>query len=348
MRIVLTGGTGFLGRALAQRLRASGHQVVLPLRQPGEIEGAVPIQPIEAMSSADWRPILAGADAVIHAAAIAHIGSSVPYTAYAAVNRDAAARLAEAAAAERIRRFIFISSIRAQCGATSDRTQTERTKPEPTEAYGRSKLQAEALILKALPTATILRPALIVGAEPKGNLKGLLRLARLPVPLPFGSLKAPQAMVSLEGMADAVALALVNDGWRARSSASLSSRISRSRRSSRRCAAAWGAAGPRCAAGPLLAFPLKLLGRGDIAERLRGGLSVDSAKLAALGWKPARGSGAYSRESARRAVDVPAQAACGRPFTRLWKRPRPSVPPTAGSIRFSGCGIMPSTLRRPE
>ncbi len=289
MKIVLTGGSGFLGQALAERLRTAGHEVVLPLRSPGDVKGAVAIPPIEQMSAADWRPILIGAEAVIHAAAIAHIGPGVSYADYAAVNRDAAARLAEAAAAERIRRFVFVSSIRAQCGATSGKVQTERTKPEPTEAYGRSKLQAEGLILKALPTATILRPALIVGPEPKGNLRTLLKLARLKMPLPFGGLQAPQAMVSLGGMADAVELALARDAMAGEvyclaeaPHLSLAGIVTALRRGMRR--------GPGLISlpPPLLAFPLKLVGRGDMAERLTGGLSVDAGKLAALGWKPSR------------------------------------------------------------
>ncbi len=44
MKIILTGGSGFLGQALAARLRASGHQLVLPLRNPGEIRDAVAIR----------------------------------------------------------------------------------------------------------------------------------------------------------------------------------------------------------------------------------------------------------------------------------------------------------------
>ncbi len=303
MKIVLTGASGFLGRALAARLSTAGHELVLPLREPGDVVGGVAIQPIERMTVADWRPILAGAEAVIHAAAIAHIGPGVSYADYAAVNRDAAARLAEAAAGERIRRFVFISSIRAQCGATSDRTQTERTKPEPTEAYGRSKLQAEGLILKALPTATILRPALIVGPEPKGNLRTLLKLARLKMPLPFGALQAPQAMVSLAGMADAVELALRSDAMAGEiyclaeaPHLSLAGIVTALRRGMRR--------GPGLISvpPPLLAFPLKLLGRGDMAERLAGGLSVDAAKLAALGWKPARGLRSVLEEIGAKAV----------------------------------------------
>jgi UDP-glucose 4-epimerase len=288
VRIVVTGGSGFVGRALARRLDAGGHEVVLPLRQPSGAAGAVAIKPIEEMSVSDWRPVLAGAEAVVHAAAIAHIGPSVPYGAYAAVNRDAAARLAEAAAAERVPRFVFLSSIRAQCGATSDRVQNERSKPKPSEAYGRSKLQAEGLIRKAIPQAVVLRPALVVGPAPKGNLAALLKLARLPLPLPFGGLDAPQAMVALDALIDAVLLALAEPAMRGETYCvaqephpTLAGVITEMRRGLGR--------GPGLLPCPpaLLAFPMKLIGRGEMAERLTGGLRVDAAKLRAAGWKPA-------------------------------------------------------------
>jgi nucleoside-diphosphate-sugar epimerase len=284
MRIVVTGGSGFVGGALAKRLAKEGHDVLLPLR---DASATVAIKPIEEMAASDWRPVLAGADAVVHCAAIAHIGPSIPYSAYAAVNRDASARLAEAAVAEDIRRFVFLSSIRAQCGAASGIVQSERTKPQPTEAYGRSKLQAEELISRALPSAVMLRPALVVGPDPKGNLAALLRVARLPLPLPLGSLTAPQAMVSQDALVEAILLALGNEAmWGGTyvvaqdPHPTLAGIIGELRRGMDR--------GPGLLPCPpwLLAFPLKLLGRGEMAARLTGGLRVDAAKLRAAGWKP--------------------------------------------------------------
>jgi UDP-glucose 4-epimerase len=300
MRIVVTGGSGFVGRALARRLTAEGHDVVLPLRDTSAAAGAVPIRPIEEMTAADWRPVLAGADAVVHCAAIAHIGTSVSYSAYASVNRDAAVRLAEAAMGTGIKRFVFLSSIRAQCGATSDAVQSEKTRPEPTEGYGRSKLQAEALILKALPRAVILRPALVVGHDPKGNLATLLTLAKLSLPLPFGSLDAPQAMVALDALVDAIVLALANDAMGGETYCAaqephptLAGMLTEMRRGMGRS--------PGLIPCPpaLLAFPLKLIGRGELAERLTGGLKVDAAKLRAAGWKSATGLTSVLRGMAR-------------------------------------------------
>ncbi len=300
MRIVVTGGSGFVGRALATRLSGLGHEVVLPLRHPAAAKGQIPIKPIEDMTSADWRPVLAGADAIVHCAAIAHIGPSVPHGAYMAVNRDAAARLAEAAAAAGIGRFVFLSSIRAQCGATSDAVQTERTIPEPAEGYGRSKLQAEELILNALPRAVILRPSLVVGRNPKGHLATLIRLARLGLPLPFGSLDAPQAMVALDALVDAVELALAHEAMGGEiycvaqePHPTLSDMLAEMRRGLGR--------NPGLFPCPpaLLTLPLKLAGRGDLAERIEGGLRVDAAKLRAAGWEPTVDLSSVLRDMAR-------------------------------------------------
>jgi len=292
MKIVITGATGFVGRALAARLARDGHQLVLqvraaaagPLQAFGEV---IVTPPIEAMPVSAWRSLLAGADAVIHTAAIAHIGPSVAEAAYDAVNRDASARLAEAAAAEGNKRFVFLSSIRAQVGATSALVQTELTPPAPTEAYGRSKLEAEGLVLKWLARATILRPAVIVGPKPKGNMMTLLKLASLPVPLPFGALHAPQAMVSLDGVIDAVRMALATPAMEGETFClaetphlSLTEVLAALRQGLGRPRWLW----PVPAA--VLSLPLKALGKTAMADKLVGGLTVDASKVMALGWQP--------------------------------------------------------------
>jgi nucleoside-diphosphate-sugar epimerase len=292
MKIVVTGATGFLGRALAERLSHDGHQLLLQVRAGSSLPllafGELLVTPsIETISTSVWRDYLKGADAVIHAAAIAHIGPSVPESAYNAVNRDASGRLAEAAALAGVKQFIFISSIRAQVGATSDVIQTELTPPAPTEAYGRSKLEAEGLVRRWLPQATILRPAVIVGPTPKGNLATLLKLAALPVPLPLGALHAPQAMVSLDGVIDAVLLALGHPALAGETYClaeaphlSLTEVLTALRQGLKR--RRWLLPVP----APLLGLPLKAIGQAAMAEKLSGGLTVDPSKLMALGWQP--------------------------------------------------------------
>ena len=124
----------------------------------------------------EWRPLLRDMEAVVHLAGIAHAGSGIAEEVYDRVNRAATAGLAAAAAKAGIRRLVFVSSIRAQAGASSDHVLTEDDPPHPTDAYGRSKLAAEEAVRTSNVPFTILRPVLIYGPGVKGNLASLLDL----------------------------------------------------------------------------------------------------------------------------------------------------------------------------
>lgn len=291
MRILVTGATGFLGGPLAARLRRDGHELVLPVRRPDDLgragEGARLTPALEETSLDAWGPLLAEVDAVIHCAALAHISGDVPSERYMAVNRDASAQLARAAAAAGVRRFVFISSIRAQVGPTSPVVQNEETPPAPSEAYGRSKLEAERLIAAALPSATILRPPLIVGGRPRANLAVMARLAASPLPLPLGGCCAPQAVVVVENLIDAVRLALAEEGMRGRTYV-----LADEPHPSVADMLAWMREGmgrdARLPAVPeaMLRWPARLIGKAEAFDRIVGGLRVDSSLIRAAGWTP--------------------------------------------------------------
>ncbi len=289
MHILVTGGNGFVGQALVQTLLKAGHAVRLPLRNatgaPSHAE-VVDIEGIETLSVTDWRLLLDGCDGVVHAAGLAHIHDDVPEARYMAINAEASARLAEAASLSHVSRFVFLSSIRAQVGAVSDEVQSETTLPAPTEAYGRSKRAAEQAIHSVLPAATILRPALVVGRPPKANLKRLVQLARLPLPLPFGSFTKLHSVVTLSNLVDAVLLALGDARLRGGlfvvaedRAISLADMIGWIREGMGR--------GPMLMDVPpaLLALPLRLMGRADYFERLCAGLRVDARRLRQAGWR---------------------------------------------------------------
>ena len=127
---------------------------------------------------------------VVHLAGIAHTGDASPEESYDRVNRWAAIDLARAAADAGIR-FVFMSSVRAQTGTDCVEVLTESTPPAPTDAYGRAKLAAERDIAALPGLHVILRPTLVYGRGVGGNMAALLRLARLPVPLPFGAFPTP-------------------------------------------------------------------------------------------------------------------------------------------------------------
>ena len=288
MRVLLTGASGFVGRHLARDLLERGHAVRAPVRHPTPLPPAVEQPPIGDLAGpVDWAPLLDGVDAVVHAAAIAHTGPSLPDDLYDRVNRDAVLALAEAARG-RVRRFVFLSSIRAQCGVTSDHLLTEADAPAPTDAYGRSKLEAERG-LAAMPDLpwTALRPVVVYGPGVRANLETLLRIARLPAPLPFGLLGPRRSLLSIENLASAVAFALESPEP-AREALivadpepiDLAELVSAMRRALGRS--------PMLLPVPpaLMGAALDALGKGEAWRRLSGSLTASPARLVSLGWRP--------------------------------------------------------------
>lgn len=285
-RVLLTGASGFAGRALAASLSAAGWTVRAPLRRPADLpEGSEPIT-IDDLATVDWAPLLQGVDAVVHGAALAHAGPGLDEAPYRRINRDATLRLGEAAAG-RVARFVFISSIRAQSGPSADGLLTEDSPPSPTDAYGRSKLEAEEGLARLDLPAVALRPVVIYGPGVKGNVALLLRLARLPLPLPLRGLNEPRSLLSLDNLASAVDFALdaaaplrgpfiVADA----EPLGLGEIVAAMRVAMGRRPALWPA--PRA----LLAASLRLTGRGDAWDRVAGPLRASPERLVRLGWRP--------------------------------------------------------------
>jgi nucleoside-diphosphate-sugar epimerase len=179
------------------------------LRRPS----AAPIECASALIGDLARPhnmseALAEVDAVIHSAGVAQTMSGVPEDDYRLLNTEATIKLARAAERAGVRRFVFLSSIRAQSGSTADGVLHEALEPRPTDAYGRSKLAAEqGLALTNLDWAA-LRLVLVYGPGVQGNMARLAELARSPYPLPLASLKAKRSLLSLDNLVEAVAKVL--------------------------------------------------------------------------------------------------------------------------------------------
>jgi UDP-glucose 4-epimerase len=236
----------------------------------------------------DWRPLLDGIDIVIHLAGIAHITTSLRPDLYDRVNHLATAQAAAAAAQCGIRRFVFVSSIRAQSGPASNHALTERDPPAPSDAYGRSKWAAEAAVASSGVPFTILRPVLLYGPGVKGNLATLLWAACSPWPLPVKLFGNRRSLLGIKNFISALrfvlsapetigAIYVVADPGIPPSIAELIAmmREAQGRR-------------PRLVPIPPALFELllRLLGRGELWRRLGGDLRVDPGKLIAAGWKP--------------------------------------------------------------
>ena len=204
--IALTGATGFIGRHLLAELPKRGYRVRVLLRRPPRCRRGRP-----ARSSAisrrptTWRrPCAMWMRSSIRRASPMPC-RACPRTITAPSTRKATHRTSPAPPNGRsVKRFVFLSSIRAQTGPAADDVLTEdgRAAPDrrlwPLEARGRAGLATLGVDWVAL------RPVLVYGPGVKGNMAALLRLARSPWPLPLGGLAAKRSLLSVDNLASAI------------------------------------------------------------------------------------------------------------------------------------------------
>ena len=288
--VLVTGASGFVGKALTSHLAAHGWRVRTASRQPTiETGPGVSWTPMPDLSQpCDWSPLLHGVDHVVHLAGIAHSRARLDEQTYHRVNAEASRELAKAASIAGVTRFVFLSSVRAQSGPSAQNVLTEATPPAPTDAYGRSKLAAERAIAAEFPGATVLRPVLILGPGVKGNLALLQRLARSRLPLPFGALHNKRSMLGLHNLVSIIAFCLTAEA--ARGATFLAAEPEPI--SVRDLMAAMRAAldrqpGLMPVPPALLGAAMRFAGRGALTPSLLGALCVDISSLLAAGWRPA-------------------------------------------------------------
>jgi len=288
MLLALTGATGFIGQYLLRELPKRGYRLRMLLRRPA----SVPMLTASAVIGDLARPqnmsaALEGVDAVIHSAGLAHGMSGVPEDDYRVLNTEATIGLARAARRAGAKRFVFLSSIRAQCGPTSDTVLTEAVEPRPTDAYGRSKLAAERGLAELDLDWVSLRAVLVYGPGVKGNMAQLMRLARSPFPLPLASLRARRSLLALENLSAAIEAVLAAPGTLQRvviaadpQALTVAEMIAAMRRGLGRQPHVF----PLPAA--LIELLLRAAGREEIHQRLSGSLVADPSALISLGWAP--------------------------------------------------------------
>ena len=209
-RVLVTGSTGFVGRALVRALSARGHAVVGTARtadRPGTMgETRVVIPDIG--PDTDWAPALGGVDTVVHLAARVHVRHQrgpESAAAFHRVNVEGTQRLLEGVRKEGVATFVFVSSIGA-VASVSDRDLDESAPCCPTTPYGCSKLEAEQIIRRDAGGLrwVVLRPPMLYGTCAPGNFGPLVRVVRAGWPLPFGAVANRRSFMFVANLADAI------------------------------------------------------------------------------------------------------------------------------------------------
>jgi nucleoside-diphosphate-sugar epimerase len=305
MRVLVTGASGFIGRPLVSAFVNAGFQVRAASRTATQFPaGAQNVQHADLSGEVDWSSLVEGCDAVVHLAGIAHVGLGIPDALYDRVNHQATRELARAAQAAKVSRFVFVSSIRAQSGPVTSHPLTETDPPRPSEPYGASKLAAEAAVKEAGVPHVILRPVVVYGQQARGNFATLMRVAQLPLPLPFGAFTSKRSLLDRAALIDAIILMLrspmasetfiVAD----RAPISFKDMITALRRGLGRSPALVPV--PRA----IVRLPLRLVGRGDILDRIDEEMIVSPAKLIGAGWKGAVDSAVMLEQVAREIATI--------------------------------------------
>jgi nucleoside-diphosphate-sugar epimerase len=286
--IALTGGTGFIGRHLLRELPRHGYRLRVLLRRPA----TAPIACASAVIGDLARPqnmaaALAGADAVIHSAGIAPRMSGSPEVDHRVVNTEGTIALARAAQRAGVRRFVFLSSLRAQSGPASPHVLTEAMEPQPSDAYGKAKLAAERGLAGLDLDWVALRLPLTYGPGVQGNMARLMQIARSPFPLPVGGLKGKRSLLALDNLVAAILAVLAVPHALKRplivadpEPLALPDMIAAMRRGLGR------RPGILPVPAPLVAATFRALGRPDVYDRFAGSLVARPAALLALGWEP--------------------------------------------------------------
>lgn len=216
MNILVTGATGFVGRALIRTLEAAQiHSVIGSVRNGKQSsDGSTQVIAVGDLSEeTDWTVALENIDVVVHLAARAHILDGVDDLAeFNRVNVRGALRLAEQALESGVKRFVFISSIGVNGGQTRGEAFSEGSIAAPHAIYAESKQRAEDQLRSRLSNSdmelVIIRPPLVYAADAPGNFQRLLKLVASGVPLPFGMTNNQRSMVSLENLTNFITLCI--------------------------------------------------------------------------------------------------------------------------------------------
>jgi len=178
-KTLITGGNGFIGRRLCSELTASGRKIKKLVRKTRENDSS---EQYECNLGIDKVPenVFDDVDTVFHLVGVTHDinNTSIADSVYYDVNVSATLELAISAAKKGVKRFIYISSVKAGGIPTCGKCMTEEDQAKPEGIYGETKREAEIKLLEIANKlelhVSIIRPSLVYGVGVKGNLRKMV------------------------------------------------------------------------------------------------------------------------------------------------------------------------------
>lgn len=197
--LIIVGANSYIGNSFKEYFKNNEYNIT-------EIDSL--ITPVKDMD-------FSGADCVLHLAGIAHISSKIPAEDYFKVNRDLAISVAEKAKKDGTKQFIFMSSMiiygeNEKIGKID--IITEKTMPNPKNAYGKSKLEADLHIQKLNSEnfkTVVIRTPMVYGKGCKGNFPKLVKMA-LKIPI-FPNIKNQRSMIYIKNLCEFIKLIIINN-----------------------------------------------------------------------------------------------------------------------------------------
>jgi len=209
VKALVTGTTGFIGSQLVKTLENNGYSLrVLSRNDNSDYDKVI----CDFGSERIPESALDSIDIVFHLAGYTHdlVSDPIKDKIYYDVNVKATVDLIKIAVKKRVRKFIYISSVKAGGMLDKSRCMTENDQGTPNDIYGATKREAEIELLRIGKNhdidVSILRPALVYGVKMKGNLAIMMNSIKSGWFPPLPETHNKRSMICINDLIDAILL----------------------------------------------------------------------------------------------------------------------------------------------